>query len=124
MSPSEKLARIVGETPARPLFRLQFLGLAADRGPSILKEVDMRASDASEAARDAAPRLATSGTGVPPDRSGGARDLTLAFVPIKLLVFAPGLRDGIVGFFELLESLRGATNKVLEAQDMICPGRA
>ena len=52
--PIEELARIVAERPMRPLFRLQFLGLAADRGQSILKEVDLRASDASEAVREAA----------------------------------------------------------------------
>ncbi len=52
--PIGELARIVGESPMRPLFRLQFLGLAADRSPSILKEVDLRASDASEAVREAA----------------------------------------------------------------------
>jgi len=52
--PIEELARIVAESPTRPSFRLQFLGLAADRGASILKEVDLRASDASEAVREAA----------------------------------------------------------------------
>ncbi len=52
--PIEELVRIVADSPTRPLFRLQFLGLAADRGASILKEVDLRASDASEAVREAA----------------------------------------------------------------------
>jgi len=52
--PIEELARIVVENSTRPSFRLQFLGLAANRGASILKEVDLRASDASEAIREAA----------------------------------------------------------------------
>ena len=52
--PIEELARIAGESPMGPLFRLQLLGLAAERGASILKEVDLRASDASEAVREAA----------------------------------------------------------------------
>ncbi len=45
VDPVEELVRIVAENPMRPLYRLQFLGLAADRGQSILKEVDLRASD-------------------------------------------------------------------------------
>jgi len=49
-----ELARIVAENSTRPSFRLQFLGLAANRGASVLKEVDLRASDASEAVREAA----------------------------------------------------------------------
>ena len=52
--PIEELVRIVAESPTRSLFRLQLLGLAAERGASILKEVDLRASDASEAVREAA----------------------------------------------------------------------
>ena len=52
--PIEELVRIVAESPTRSLFRLQFLGLAAERGASILKEVDLCASDASEAVREAA----------------------------------------------------------------------
>jgi hypothetical protein len=52
--PIEELARIVAENSTRPSFRLQFLGLAANRGASVLKEVDLRASDASEAVREAA----------------------------------------------------------------------
>ncbi len=51
--PIGELARLVGESPTRPLFRLQFLGLAADRGASILKEIDLRASDAGDAVREA-----------------------------------------------------------------------
>ncbi len=52
--PIEELARIVSEMPMRPLFRLQFLGVGTDRGPSILNEVDLRAPDTSEAVREAA----------------------------------------------------------------------
>ena len=37
-----------------PPYRLQFLGAGTDRGPSILKEVDLRASDPSGAVREAA----------------------------------------------------------------------
>jgi len=58
------LVRIVAESPTRPLFRLQFLGLAADRGGSILKEVDLLASDASEALREAARLTGRLGAGI------------------------------------------------------------
>ena len=51
--PLDELMRIVSEAPSIP-YRLQFLGAGTDRGPSILKEVDLRASEPSEAVREAA----------------------------------------------------------------------
>ena len=45
--------RIVSETPARPPYRIRFVGGEAERGTSILKEVSLRASDPSEAVREA-----------------------------------------------------------------------
>jgi hypothetical protein len=51
--PVDELMRIVSEAPSLP-YRVQFLGARTDRGPSILKEVDLRASEPSEAVREAA----------------------------------------------------------------------
>jgi hypothetical protein len=50
--PLDELMRIVAEAPNIP-YRLQFLGAGTDRGPSILEEVDLRASDPSVAVREA-----------------------------------------------------------------------
>ena len=49
----DELMRIVSETPSAP-YRLQFLAAGTGREPSILKEVDLRASDPSGAVREAA----------------------------------------------------------------------
>ena len=51
--PLDELTRIVSEAPSTP-YRLQFLGAGTDRGPSILKEVELRASEPSGAVREVA----------------------------------------------------------------------
>ena len=51
--PLDDLMRIVSETPARPPYRIQFVGDGAERGISFLKGVGLRASDRSEAVREA-----------------------------------------------------------------------
>jgi hypothetical protein len=49
----DELMRIVSEAPSAP-YHLQFLGAGTDRGPSILREVELRASGPSGAVREAA----------------------------------------------------------------------
>ena len=51
--PLDELMRIISDAPTTQ-YRLQFLGPGTDRGPSILKEVKLRASDPSGAVREAA----------------------------------------------------------------------
>jgi len=51
--PLDELMRIVSETPARPPYRIQFVGGEFERGTSVLKEIGLRASDPSEAVREA-----------------------------------------------------------------------
>ena len=53
IDPLDELMRIVSETPARPPYRIQFVGGEGERGRSILKEVRLNASDPSEAVREA-----------------------------------------------------------------------
>ena len=53
IDPLDELMRIVSETPARPPYRIQFVGGEGERGTSILKEVRLNASDPSEAVREA-----------------------------------------------------------------------
>ena len=53
IDPLDELMRIVSETPARPPYRIQFVGGEGERGTSILKEVRLKASDPSEAVREA-----------------------------------------------------------------------
>ena len=53
IDPIDELMRIVSETPARPPYRIEFVGGEAERGTSILKEVGLRASDPTEAVREA-----------------------------------------------------------------------
>ena len=50
--PLDELMRIVSENPSAH-YRLHFLGARTDLGPSILKEVALRASDPSGAVREA-----------------------------------------------------------------------
>jgi hypothetical protein len=51
--PLDELMRIVSETPARPPYRIPFVGGGTERGTFILKEVRLNASDPSEAIREA-----------------------------------------------------------------------
>jgi hypothetical protein len=51
--PLDELMRIVSETPARPPYRIQFVGGEGERGTSILKEVRLNATDPSDAVREA-----------------------------------------------------------------------
>jgi hypothetical protein len=51
--PLDELMWIVSEAPSIP-YRLQFLGAGTDRGPSILKEVELSAYDPCGAVREAA----------------------------------------------------------------------
>ena len=53
IDPLDELMRIVSETPARPPYRIQFVGGEGERGTSILKEVRLNATDPSEAVREA-----------------------------------------------------------------------
>jgi hypothetical protein len=53
IDPLDELMRIVSEAPARPPYRIQFVGGGAESGSSVLKEVGLRASDQSEAVRKA-----------------------------------------------------------------------
>ena len=54
IDPLDELMRIVSDTPARPPYRIQFVGGAGvERGTSILREVRLNASDPSEAVREA-----------------------------------------------------------------------
>ena len=53
IDPLAELMRIVSDTPARPPYRIQFVGGEGKRGTSILKEVRLNASDPSEAVREA-----------------------------------------------------------------------
>jgi hypothetical protein len=53
IDPLDELMRIVSETPARPPYRIQFVGGGAERGTTILKEVRLNATDPSEAVREA-----------------------------------------------------------------------
>ena len=53
IDPLDELMRIVSETPARPPYRIQFVGREGQGETSILKEVGLTASDPSEAVREA-----------------------------------------------------------------------
>ena len=53
IDPLDELMRIVSETPARPPYRIQFVGGEGERGTSILKEVRLNASYPFEAVREA-----------------------------------------------------------------------
>jgi len=53
IDPIDELMRIVSETPSRPPYRIQFVGGETERGTSVLKEIGLRASDPSEAVREA-----------------------------------------------------------------------
>ena len=53
IDPLDELVRIVSETPSRPPYRIQFVGGETERGASVLKEIGLRASDPSEAVREA-----------------------------------------------------------------------
>ena len=59
--PLDELMRIVSETPARPPYRIRFVGGRPERGTSILKEVRLKASDPSgpSGRRPACPGLLT-----------------------------------------------------------------
>jgi hypothetical protein len=50
----DELVGAISEVPQRDRFRFQFLGVSTERGLAVLKEVDVRASDESEAIREAA----------------------------------------------------------------------
>jgi hypothetical protein len=45
IDPLDELMRIVSETPARPPYRIQFVGGEGERGTSILKEVGLNCSN-------------------------------------------------------------------------------
>ena len=53
INPLDELMRIISETPARPLYRIQFVGGEGERGTSVLKVVKLRASDQSEVVQEA-----------------------------------------------------------------------
>ncbi len=54
VDPLDELLRLTSEGPQSRQFRIQFLGAGTDRGPTILAEVEVRASDVSTAIREAA----------------------------------------------------------------------
>ena len=54
LDPLDEPVRLTSEGPGCGQFRIQFLGAGADRGPTILEEVEVRASDVSTAIREAA----------------------------------------------------------------------
>lgn len=51
IEPVEELVRILHAKPQR--FRLQFFGVATERGPSVLEEIEIVAAGAEEAVREA-----------------------------------------------------------------------
>lgn len=53
IDPVDELTRIVSETPTWPLYRIEFVGGEGERGTLILKEIRLKASDPSEAVREA-----------------------------------------------------------------------
>ena len=54
IDPLDELDRLTSEGTQCGQFRIQFLGGESDRGPTILEEVEARASDVSTAIREAA----------------------------------------------------------------------
>jgi hypothetical protein len=52
VDPLEELERVLSARPQR--FRLQFFGVGADHGPTVLTETEIQAADASVAVREAA----------------------------------------------------------------------
>ena len=53
IDPLDELARLTSEGTQCGQFRIQFLGAGTDRGPTILGDVEVRASDVSTAMREA-----------------------------------------------------------------------
>ncbi len=52
--PLNELGRLTSRGPQRGQYRIQFMGAGTDRGPTILEEVGVLASDVSTASREAA----------------------------------------------------------------------
>ena len=73
--PLDELMRIISASPSTE-YRLQFLGAGTDRGPSILKEVELRLQPVRGCPRGGAPALAAPRDRLPADRRrrpGGLR---------------------------------------------------
>ncbi len=54
VDPLDELLRLTSDGSVRGHFRIQFLGARTDRGPTMLEEVELRASDVATALREAA----------------------------------------------------------------------